>query len=77
MAYTDAFAGQTRSFVPHAWVMAWVDGEWHGFDAALGAYGSVHIALSVGDGEPFRFYRGIEALGTLRLEAVDGGSRSR
>ncbi len=76
MAYTDSFAGQTRSFVPHAWVMAWVEGEWHGFDAALGDYGSGHIALSVGDGEPFRFYRGIEALGTLRLEAIVGDKRS-
>lgn len=76
MAYTDSFAGQTRSFVPHAWVMAWVEGEWHGFDAALGEYGAGHIALSVGDGEPFRFYRGIEALGTLRLESVTGASDS-
>lgn len=76
MAYTNAFAGQTRSFVPHAWVKAWVDGEWQGFDAALGEYGSGHIALSVGDGEPFRFYRGIEALGTLRLEAVEGDNGS-
>jgi len=74
MAYADAFGGQTRSFIPHAWVMAWVEDGWRGFDAALGEHGSGHIALNLGDGEPFRFYRGIEALGTLRLLAIEEGA---
>ena len=58
-------------FVPHAWVQAWVDGRWQSYDAALGRFDSGHIALGVGDGDPWRFFSGVGTLGNLQLEAVD------
>lgn len=70
VAYAQAFGGQTQAFVPHAWVMAYIDGRWIGFDAALERFDSGHIAFDLGDGEPFRFYRGIEAMGGLELIEV-------
>jgi hypothetical protein len=70
LAYAEEFAGRRDHFVPHAWVMAWVDGRWRGFDAALDGHGAAHIGLGAGDGEPFRFYRGIEALGRLQVASI-------
>jgi len=59
LAYTGSFAGSERVFVPHAWVHAWVDGRWQSFDAALNGFDAGHIALSVGDGDHWRFYAGL------------------
>lgn len=75
IAYAPDFAGKRDVFVPHAWVMAWVDGEWHGFDAALPRFDAGHIAFTVGDGDPFRFYGGIELLGGVEILAVDRARR--
>lgn len=74
LAYTPQYAGRADVFVPHAWVMAWVDDRWVGFDAALPAFGAAHIGLSMGGGEPFDFYGGLELMGRLRL--LDIGSAS-
>lgn len=71
LAYTPTFNGRSDVFVPHAWVFAWIDGRWQGYDAALPGYGSGHLAFSVADGDPFRFYRGLELIGALRIDAVD------
>lgn len=71
LAYTNSFGGAERVFVPHAWVHAWVDGRWQSFDAALNGFDAGHIALSVGDGDPWRFYAGLGALGNLKLEGVE------
>ncbi len=71
LAYTDAYAGGEHVFVPHAWAQAWVDGHWQSFDAALRGFDSGHIALSVGDGDPWRFYAGFNTLGRLRIESVE------
>jgi hypothetical protein len=70
LAYADGFAGAQSVFVPHAWVQAWIDGRWQSFDAALAGFDTGHIALSVGDGDPWRFYAGLGALGRIRLESV-------
>ena len=67
LAYAPGFAGKDRVFVPHAWVQAWVDGRWQSFDAALPGFDAGHIALSVGDGDPWRFYAGLDLLGRLSL----------
>jgi hypothetical protein len=67
LAYAPGFAGKDQVFVPHAWAQAWIDGRWRSFDAALRGFDSGHIALAVGDGDPWRFYAGIEQLGTLEL----------
>ena len=74
IAYAPAFAGQRDVFVPHAWVHAWVDGAWHGYDAALPRYDAGHIAFGVGDGDPFRFYAGIELLGGVDILGVERAS---
>jgi transglutaminase superfamily protein len=67
LAYAPGFAGKERVFVPHAWVQAWVGGRWQSFDAALAGFDAGHIALSVGDGDPWRFYAGLDMLGRVAL----------
>lgn len=67
LAYAPDFAGKDRVFVPHAWVQAWVGGHWQSFDAALPGFDAGHIALSIGDGDPWRFYAGLDMLGRLTL----------
>jgi hypothetical protein len=67
LAYAPGFAGKQRVFVPHAWVQSWVDGRWQSFDAALAGFDAGHIALSVGDGDPWRFYAGLDVLGRIAL----------
>lgn len=71
LAYAPSFEGRRDVFVPHAWVQAWVDDEWRGFDAALARHDAGHIAFTVGDGDPFRFYGGIELLGGVEVLAVE------
>ena len=71
LAYAPGFAGKERVFVPHAWAQAWVDGRWQSFDAALAGFDAGHIALSIGDGDPWRFYSGLDLLGRLDLRAAD------
>lgn len=70
LAYAPGFAGKDQVFVPHAWAQAWIDGRWRSFDAALRGFDSGHIALAVGNGDPWRFYAGIEQLGTLQMRAA-------
>ena len=70
LAYTDRYAGLDHVFVPHAWVQAYVDGRWQSFDAALHGFDAGHIALSVGDGDPWRFFAGFDTLGRMRVDAV-------
>ncbi|HST35994.1 MAG TPA: transglutaminase-like domain-containing protein [Allosphingosinicella sp.] len=57
----DAYHGIGNVFMPHSWVLAYVDGEWKSFDAALDRFDSTHIALIVGDGDA----RSIEAANQL------------
>jgi Transglutaminase-like superfamily len=71
LAYTDHYAGAEHVFVPHAWAQAWVDGRWQSFDAALFGFDAGHIALSIGDGDPWRFFSGFDTLGRLRIDAVE------
>lgn len=71
LAYASSFSGRRDVFVPHAWVYAWIDGRWQGYDAALPGFGSGHLALELGDGDPFRFYAGIDLLGRLRIESIE------
>ena len=71
LAYTDHYAGIEHVFVPHAWAQAFVDGHWQSFDAALHGFDAGHVALSVGDGDPWRFFAGFDTLGRLRVDAVE------
>ncbi len=70
LAYTDHYGGIEHVFVPHAWAQAWVNGKWQSFDAALHGFDAGHIALSVGDGDPWRFFSGLETLGEMKVESI-------
>ncbi|MEP9359484.1 transglutaminase-like domain-containing protein [Sphingomonas sp. KR3-1] len=52
LAYSrEAYHGVSNVFMPHSWVLAYVDGHWRSFDSALGAFDATHIALTLGDGD--------------------------
>jgi len=70
LAYTDHYAGRNHVFVPHAWAQAYVDGRWQSFDAALHGFDAGHVALAVGDGDPWRFFAGFDTLGRMRVDAI-------
>jgi hypothetical protein len=70
IVYVESYAGHEHVFVPHAWAQAYVDGHWQSFDAALHGFDAGHIALSYGDGDPWRFFAGFNALGRMRIESV-------
>lgn len=57
----DTYHGIGHVFMPHSWVLAYVDGQWKSFDAALDRFDSTHIALVIGDGDS----RSIEAANQL------------
>lgn len=71
LAYAPGFAGREQVFVPHAWAQAFVDGRWQSFDAALSGFDAGHIALAVGDGDPWRFYSGLDMLGRIELRQAE------
>lgn len=68
LVYADRYAGATRVFVPHTWTQAWIDDRWVSFDSAERRFDSTHIALSVGDGDPWRFYSAINLLGSITIK---------
>ncbi len=52
LIYTREFYhGASNAFMPHNWVLAYVDGEWRSYDAGVAAFDATHIALTVGDGD--------------------------
>ncbi|MEZ5960097.1 MAG: transglutaminase-like domain-containing protein [Hyphomonadaceae bacterium] len=57
----ESYHGVSNAFIPHSWVVAYVDGRWRSFDLALREFDSGHIALTIGDGDP----RSIAAAGQL------------
>jgi hypothetical protein len=67
MVYADRFAGESRQFIPHEWVQAWVDGRWQSFDAALRHFDSTHLALASGDGDPWHFAATTQLFGNLHI----------
>ncbi|MCB1560431.1 MAG: transglutaminase domain-containing protein [Xanthomonadales bacterium] len=71
LVYSDRYAGQRDVFIPHAWVQAWVGGKWRGYDAALNGMDSGHLAIGVGDGDPYRYYEGMSVLGNLKIIDVE------
>ncbi len=71
LAYTSAFAGRERVFVPHAWMQAWVGDHWQSFDAALGQFDAGHIALSMGDGDAASFFAGVSLLGNIHIVSAE------
>ena len=52
LMYTpEPYFGVSNTFIPHSWTLAFVDGHWKSFDAAMDTFDSTHIALTVGDGD--------------------------
>lgn len=53
IVYTrERYHGAANAFVPHSWVVAYVDGEWQSFDHTLEeGFDSTHIALTIGEGD--------------------------
>ena len=47
----ERYHGVGNVFMPHSWVLAYVDGNWRSYDAALEGFDSTHIALTIGDGD--------------------------
>lgn len=73
LVYADRYNGQDHVLIPHTWVQAWVDGVWREYDAALPQYDHTHIAMDVGDGDPWKYFSGISALGSIELLQVKPG----
>lgn len=67
LVYADRYGGRQHVFIPHAWVQAWVDRRWRSFDPTLGHFDSAHVALAVGDGDPWRYFDGLSVLGRITL----------
>lgn len=75
LAYSARFGSRRHVFVPHAWVMAWIDGRWRGYDAALPRFDAAHIGLAAGQGDPFDFYAGLDLLGRMQISSIKPASR--
>ena len=62
--------GTANSFMPHSWVVAYVDGHWKSFDLALERFDSSHIALTVGDGDARSIMAASQLASLLNWEAM-------
>lgn len=54
----ERYHGTSNVFMPHAWTLAYVDGEWRSFDAALEEFDTTHIAFNISDGDPIAIAAG-------------------
>lgn len=71
LVYSSHYSGRNRVLAPHTWVHAWVDNVWRGYDAMLaGGYDHSHIALAIGDGDPWKYFSGLSSLGSIHLLRV-------
>jgi transglutaminase-like putative cysteine protease len=66
----ERYHGVSNVFMPHSWVIAWVDGEWRSFDAALYSFDATHIALTIGDGDDRQIGAAIQLAGLLQWDAM-------
>ena len=62
--------GTSNAFMPHSWVVAYVDGRWKSFDLALERFDSSHIALTVGDGDARSIMAASQLASLLRWDAM-------
>jgi len=71
LVYSRArYHGVSNVFMPHSWVLAYVDGRWRSFDLALDTFGASHIALTVGDGDTRSIAAASQLASLLRWEHV-------
>lgn len=62
--------GTSNAFMPHSWVVAYVDGRWKSFDLALERFDSSHIALTIGDGNSRSIMAASQLASLLRWDAM-------
>lgn len=66
----ESYHGVSNAFIPHSWVVAYVDGRWRSFDLALREFDSAHIALTIGDGDPRSIAAAGQLASLLRLDTM-------
>ncbi len=66
----ESYHGVSNAFIPHSWVLAYVDGRWRSFDLALREFDSGHIALTIGDGDPRSIAVAGQLASLLRLDSI-------
>ena len=66
----ESYHGMSNAFIPHSWVLAYVDGRWRSFDLALREFDSGHIALTIGDGDPRSIAAAGQLASLLRLDTI-------
>ena len=72
----ERYHGVSNVFMPHSWTLAWVDGKWRSFDAALADFDSTHIAITVGDGDERSMVAAEQLAGLLQWDGM-GEVRNR
>jgi len=66
----ESYHGMSNAFIPHSWVVAYVDGRWRSFDLALREFDSGHVALTIGDGDPRSIAAAGQLASLLRLDTI-------
>ncbi len=66
----EPILGAANAFMPHSWVVAYVDGRWKSFDLALQRFDSSHIALTIGDGDARSIMAASQLASLLGWEAM-------
>ncbi len=66
----ERYHGVSHAFMPHAWTLAYVDGEWKSFDMSLDGFDATHIALTISDGDPGSIQSGHQLAALLRWEGM-------
>ncbi len=66
----ESYHGISNAFIPHSWVVAYVDGRWRSFDLSLREFDSTHIALTIGDGDPRSIAAAGQLASLLRLDTM-------
>ena len=66
----EQYHGVSNVFMPHAWVLAYVDGRWRSFDAALDTFDATHIALTIGDGDARSVAAAMQLAGLLEWQGM-------
>ena len=67
----ERYHGVSHAFMPHAWTLAFVDGEWRSFDMSLDGFDTTHVAFSIGEGDPTSIAAAHQMAGMLNWEAVN------
>lgn len=65
-----SYHGVSNVFMPHSWVVAWVDGRWRSYDAGLERFDATHIVLTIGDGDARSIAAASQLASLLRWDAM-------